>query len=73
MNQMKSPENAVGKGIRYLKERGFGEFVSHAAEKVKDSRFDYQKWVLKQQISPVQAGYQKKLILLTSIKENYRL
>ena len=60
---MEKKENAARKGLRYLRERGVQEFASHAAEKVRDSRFDYQKWIRKQQISSVQAGYQKKLRL----------
>ena len=54
-------ESAARKGIRYLKERGPAEFARHASEMVRDSRFDYQKWIRKQQITSVQAGYQKKL------------
>ncbi len=63
METRKDTGNAAGKGLRYLKERGLKEFTAHAIEKVQDSRFDYQKWICRQQISSVQAGYQKKLIL----------
>ena len=63
MDQGKAPENAAGKGLRYLRERGLKEFSAHAVEKVKDGSFDYQKWLRRQQISPVQAGYQRKLHL----------
>ena len=54
---------SAGKGIRYLKERGLKEFSAHAVEKARDSRFDYGKWIRKERISSVQAGYQKKLAL----------
>ena len=63
MDRRKTQENAAGKALRYLKERGIGEFSAHAVEKVRDGRFDYQKWIRQQQISSVQAGYQRKLQL----------
>ena len=63
MNSGNKSGNAAGKGLRYLRERGLKEFTEHAVEKVRDSRFDYQKWLQRQQISPVQAGYQRKLHL----------
>ena len=63
MNRKKLRENAASKGFRYLKERGPAEFAAHAVEKVRDDRFDYQKWIRNRQISSVRAGYQKKLRL----------
>ncbi len=54
-------KRAASKGLRYLKQRGLREFTEHAIEKIRDSHFDYQKWVRQHQISSVQAGYQKKL------------
>ena len=61
MNRGKTAENAAAKGLRYLRQRGLREFTDHAVEKARDKRFDYQKWILKQRITSVQAGYQKKL------------
>ena len=58
----KQSENAAVKGFRYLRERGLQEFTAHAVEKVQDGRFDYNRWILKQKISSVQSGYQKKLL-----------
>ncbi len=55
--------NQPGKGLRYLRERGLKEFAAHAREKVRDGRFDYQKWVRNNEISAVMAGYQRKLVL----------
>ena len=63
MDSEKKHEPAARKGLRYLRERGVKEFAAHAVEKVRDRSFDYQKWVQRQQISSVQAGYQKKLHL----------
>ncbi len=54
---------SAGKMLRYLKEHGVQEFAAHAAEEVRDRRFDYQKWVQKNRVSSVQAGYQRKLLL----------
>ncbi len=62
MDTRKENDHAAGKGLRYLRERGLKEFTAHAIEKVQDSRFDYGKWVCRQQISSVQAGYQRKLL-----------
>ena len=53
----------VSKTIRYLRSRGLQESAAHAVEKVRDSRFEYQKWILRQEISSVTAGYQMKLRL----------
>ncbi len=61
MGQREDTQSAAGKGLRYLKERGLKEFAAHAVEKARDSHFDYQKWVLKNQISSVRAGYERKL------------
>lgn len=61
MEQKEDTQSAAGKGLRYLKERGLKEFTAHAIEKTRDSHFDYQKWVLRHQISSVRAGYERKL------------
>ena len=47
--------------LRYLRGRGVKESAAHALEKVRDGRFDYQKWIRQQDISSVAAGYQRKL------------
>lgn len=57
----KDQSGGAGKALRYLRTRGIREFASHAAEKVRDSRFDYQQWIRLQEPSPAQKGYQKKL------------
>lgn len=62
-------EEKVGKGnllersARYLKKHGLAESGAHAAEKIRDARFDYDRWILSRQISPAAAGYQKHLQL----------
>lgn len=63
MDRRKTPETAVSKTLRYLKERGLKEGAAHASEILKDRRFDYQRWIRRQQISSVQAGYQRALRL----------
>ena len=61
--QKQNQSHAAGKAWRYLRSRGLKEFASHAVEKVRDDRFDYQKWIRAQEPSSAQTGYQKKLLM----------
>lgn len=51
----------VGKGLRYLKERGVREFASRAVEKYGDRHFDYDAYIRSQALSPIRKGYQRSL------------
>ncbi len=62
-NQDQNQNSAFRKALRYLQDRGPGEFASHAVEKVRDQRFDYQRWIRARELSSATVGYQKKLIL----------
>ena len=62
-NQNQETEKRSFKAARYLKSRGLKEFSAHAAEKIREGRFDYQKWVLSNEPSSAQVGYQKKLLM----------
>lgn len=53
----------VQRGLTYLKQRGPGEFARRASEKVRDGRFDYDRWVLSGRISPAKAGWQRNLVM----------
>lgn len=61
-NQDRNQKGAAGKALRYLQDRGMREFASHAVEKVRDRRFDYQRWIRAQEPSSTAKGYQKKLV-----------
>lgn len=61
--QDRNTNSAAGKALRYLLGRGVREFTSHAVEKVRDRRFDYQQWIRAQEPSSAAKGYQRKLVL----------
>ena len=63
MSENNKGGGAAGKALRYLRKRGVGEFAAHAVEKIRDKRFDYDRWIRSQEISSARAGYQRSIDL----------